>query len=58
MENRLDRAVGCTLCSAATDFSSFVRSNIPKKDFYLVFCGALDLLVAILLLVAAPGFEQ
>jgi hypothetical protein len=34
MENRLDRAVGCTLCSSATDFSSFVRSNNPKKDFY------------------------
>jgi hypothetical protein len=58
MENRLDRAVGCTLCSAATDFSSFVRSNNPKKDFYSVVRRALDLLVAILLLVAAPVFEQ
>ena len=58
MENRLDRAVGCTLCSAATYFSSFVRSNNQKKNFYSVVCRALDLLVAILLLVAAPVFDQ
>ena len=30
MENRLGRAVGCTLCSAATFFTSFVRSNSPR----------------------------
>jgi hypothetical protein len=42
MENRFDRAVGCTLCSAATGFSSFVRSNNPEKDSYSVVRRALD----------------
>jgi hypothetical protein len=58
MENRLGRAVGCTLCSAATFYTSFVRSNNPKMDSYSVVRRALDLLVAILLLVAAPVFDQ
>jgi hypothetical protein len=58
MENRLDWAFGGTLCSAAADFSSFVHSNNPKEDFYSVVRRALDLLVAILLLVAAAVFHQ